>query len=148
MERSGFLGRQVAILLLPVVLGACALPPAITIASVAFDGMSLAATEKTTSDHVLSALAQNDCALWRIVTSAGICIDSAGQDNQRAASARTDVADAALRERGWRRGEPAAPSTFLGHASRPPSTPAHTGDGAAGAPSAVRLSATQVTPAR
>jgi len=146
MERSGFLRKQVAIFILPIVLGACALPPVVTIASFAVDGMSLVSTEKTVSDHVLSAVAEDDCALWRILTSADICIDSAGQDDQLAAGAGTDIADAALRERGLRRGEPAAPTTFLGYAPRPPSTPARPGDGAAGTPAAVPLSATLVTP--
>ncbi len=47
------------------VLSACALPPAITIASLVADVASYAATGKTVTDHGISLVLQKDCALLR-----------------------------------------------------------------------------------
>lgn len=47
-------------------LGGCALPPALVIASYALDVTSFIATGKTPTDHGISLLAQRDCALMRI----------------------------------------------------------------------------------
>jgi cell division septation protein DedD len=47
----------------------CALPPAVTIASFAADGVSYVATGKSVTDHGLSAATGEDCALLRPVLS-------------------------------------------------------------------------------
>lgn len=51
----------------------CVLPPALTIASVAADGFSLAASGKTVTDHAISLLAHRDCRLWRLIQGRSIC---------------------------------------------------------------------------
>jgi hypothetical protein len=63
------------ILLLPVlaVLGGCALPIPVQVASWVIDGISVVTTEKSLSDHGLSMMAGRDCALWRAVTEDQVC---------------------------------------------------------------------------
>lgn len=58
-----------------MVLGGCFLPASVQIASLFADGVSLAATDKTLSDHGLSAVNKQDCALWRIVNGEDVCRD-------------------------------------------------------------------------
>ncbi len=54
-------------------LGSCGLPPVVNLASFALDGMSLLSTGKSVSDHVLSAAAEKDCAVWRLVKNEDVC---------------------------------------------------------------------------
>ena len=52
----------------------CALPPAVTLASLAADGVSYATTGKSVSDHGISAATGNDCALMRpVFTGKALC---------------------------------------------------------------------------
>lgn len=53
--------------LLPLLAAGCAIPPAVTIASFAADGVSYAATGKSVTDHGISAATGHDCALLRPV---------------------------------------------------------------------------------
>ncbi len=66
---------RLGVVLLPLFVAGCGLPPAVTIASFAIDAISLAVTEKTVTDHVLSRIAQRDCAMWRGFTGGEVCID-------------------------------------------------------------------------
>lgn len=59
MKRFAALGAGV------ILLGGCALPVPVQIASWALDGISYLLTEKSVADHGLSVLAQKDCALLR-----------------------------------------------------------------------------------
>ena len=56
-------------------LSGCGLPPLITVASAALDGMSLVSTGKTVGGHALSAAAKKDCAMWRVVKNEDVCRD-------------------------------------------------------------------------
>ncbi|MEK9752918.1 MAG: SPOR domain-containing protein [Rhodospirillaceae bacterium] len=101
MKKSFALGIGV------VVLGGCALPGPLQVASWALDGISYIATDKSMTDHGLSLVAQKDCALLRGVTQGTVC--------REWDDAATLVADA---------GEPkhptptiAAPSERIGHAA-------------------------------
>ncbi len=60
-------------LLLPLLLTGCALPPVVTVASLVADGVSFVTTGKSTTDHAISALADEDCALLRVVDERPIC---------------------------------------------------------------------------
>jgi hypothetical protein len=60
-------------LLSMLVLSGCALPPIITIASLAANGVSYATTGKGTADHAISAVAGEDCALLRAARDKAIC---------------------------------------------------------------------------
>lgn len=57
---------------LPLLMGGC-LPLPITIASTAFTGISYMASGKSTTDHVLSATMDQDCALVRPVLGEPFC---------------------------------------------------------------------------
>lgn len=58
-----------------VALGGCALPVPLQVASWALDGISYLATDKSMTDHGLSIVAQQDCALLRGVTEGSVCRD-------------------------------------------------------------------------
>lgn len=62
-------------LALPFGLGGCGAPVAFQVASLAADGVSYLATGKSVFDHGLSAVAEEDCAMLRIVTEGQICRD-------------------------------------------------------------------------
>ncbi len=68
--------KRIGVVLAAVVLlPGCGLPIGIQMASLAVQGMSLAATEKTPSDHVISLVAEKDCATWRALAGDPICSD-------------------------------------------------------------------------
>jgi len=58
---------------MPVFLAGCAMPVPVTIASFILDGFSIATTNKTVTDHGLSFVAQQDCAVWRGFTEGELC---------------------------------------------------------------------------
>ena len=66
--------RRLAILTLLFLPAGCAVPPALTLASFAADGVSYLSTGKSTTDHALSAIADEDCALIRAVKEKPICV--------------------------------------------------------------------------
>ncbi|GGF74610.1 hypothetical protein GCM10011332_30860 [Terasakiella brassicae] len=55
------------------ILSGCAAPPALQILSLALDGISYITTDKTLTDHGLSALTQKDCKLLRSLQDQEIC---------------------------------------------------------------------------
>lgn len=68
--------RPILVLLLPLLLGACA-PAAVTVASLAASGLSYVTTGKSVSDHTLSAMVNKDCALLRVIAGEPLCRDQA-----------------------------------------------------------------------
>lgn len=58
---------------LGVGLSGCALPMSLQIASMAASGISYIATGKGVSDHAISAVASQDCAIHRIALGQGLC---------------------------------------------------------------------------
>lgn len=62
-----------ALLAATMFVGGCALPLPLTIASLVADGVSYATTEKSLTDHGLSALTERDCAMHRLFTENEIC---------------------------------------------------------------------------
>lgn len=66
-------GRLTAALLLTVGLSACAIPPAVSIASMAADGVLLVATGKSKTDHGLSLATGKDCATFRVLEGQDVC---------------------------------------------------------------------------
>lgn len=57
-----------------VVLSGC-IPPGLTVASYAVDGVSYVGTGKSLTDHMLSDMMSRDCATWRVIKSRPICKD-------------------------------------------------------------------------
>jgi hypothetical protein len=73
--------------LLPVVAGmglltsACGVPLAVSAASYAADGVLLATSEKSSTDHIASVVTEKDCAIWRVFRGRRICTQRAdGED--------------------------------------------------------------------
>jgi hypothetical protein len=58
---------------LPFAAGGCGAPAAVVAASYGADGVSMAETGKTTTDHFASMVSKRDCALWRVLRSRPIC---------------------------------------------------------------------------
>lgn len=58
---------------LPLLTGACGAPLAVTAASYGADGVSYAASKKTTTDHFASMVTKEDCAFWRIFKNQKVC---------------------------------------------------------------------------
>lgn len=63
------------IVLLPFMVGACAAPVPIQVASWLIDGLSYLTTDKTLSDHGISVVMGRDCAMLRTVTEGELCRD-------------------------------------------------------------------------
>lgn len=72
MNLSRLLGT-LAITGLSLLTGACAAPLALTAASYGADGISVATTNKTGADHLVSMASKKDCAIWRMVRNIPIC---------------------------------------------------------------------------
>ncbi len=61
------------LVLAPILLSGCAIPPAISIASYVLDGVSYVATGKSVTDHGISMVAGRDCATWRLIKGQSPC---------------------------------------------------------------------------
>lgn len=53
----------------------CAAPPLVVGASYAADGGLLLASNKTSTDHLMSMVSKKDCAMWRVIRSRPICVE-------------------------------------------------------------------------
>lgn len=75
-----------SLFLLPFVAGmalltsACGVPVAVSAASYAADGGLLAASDKTSTDHIASVVTKKDCAIWRALRGRQICNQRDGED--------------------------------------------------------------------
>lgn len=95
---------NLALIGLPLFLGACGLPPALSVASWAIDGVSYLASGKSVTDHAISEVAQQDCALFRAVQGREICDDIVGDDGAEVMVAAAPDGD------NWLAGEAASPA--------------------------------------
>jgi hypothetical protein len=87
---------RLAVLALPILLNACALPASFSIASLAIDGISYATSGKSVSDHAISAVANEDCAMWRALQARPICRDRDVPETMVAAAPESEVPAAVL----------------------------------------------------
>jgi len=85
-------------------LSGCGIPIGVSIASWAADGISLVATKKSISDHGISAVAQKDCAIWRIFKGESICRETASI--QLAEAAKLDDEDDNFEHNGFAKPAP------------------------------------------
>jgi len=90
-----------AALITPVLLTGCGLPVGIQVASLFADGVSYLTTEKTLTEHGISAVAQKDCSVWRGLQGEEMCQDVPA-DAATVAEAEPVVEDAG--EELWRDG--------------------------------------------
>ncbi len=67
--------KPIATVVLGAVLCTGCAPLPITVASLVADGVSYATTEKSLTDHGISALAEQDCAIHRLLTDGEMCHD-------------------------------------------------------------------------
>jgi hypothetical protein len=61
--------------------GACAAPLAVSGASYAADGGLLVASDKTSTDHMISMVSKQDCALWRVIKGRAVCKPREGDND-------------------------------------------------------------------
>lgn len=59
--------------------GLVAIPPAVTIASYAADGVSFLVSGKSLTDHAISEVADRDCAMWRLIKMENPCLNEDGE---------------------------------------------------------------------
>lgn len=62
------------VLVISALCGCAALPPAVKLGTLALSGMSYIVTGKGPSDHVISAIAEQDCALLRVIQDRPVCV--------------------------------------------------------------------------
>lgn len=105
--------RRLALAALPLLVGGC-LPLPITIASTAFSGISYVSSGKSTTDHMLSATMEQDCALTRPVFGEPFCRDVGPNGEGRTVAVAVaaypgDRDGGAAGEGGWAAGDDDAP---------------------------------------
>jgi hypothetical protein len=66
---------SLAMIGVPILLSGCGLPPAVTLASWTIDALSYVVSGKSVTDHAISEVVAQDCALFRVVQSREICED-------------------------------------------------------------------------
>lgn len=70
---AGRMSRLAAAVGLMVALNACAIPPVVSVAKLAADGVLFASTGKTSTDHGLSMVTGKDCETFRMLEQQDIC---------------------------------------------------------------------------
>ncbi len=91
MRRAVFL-RTLGAAAVVSLLSGCALPPVITIASIAADFASYGATGKTLSDHGLSFVMQQDCSMLRVLDNEKtVCVEEDDAATATASNASKDA---------------------------------------------------------
>jgi hypothetical protein len=65
-------------LALPLLVGACGAPVALTAVSYGADGVSLVDSGKSTTDHLASMVSKKDCAMWRVFRGQKVCREREG----------------------------------------------------------------------
>ncbi len=79
--------------MLAVWLAGCGLPPALTIISTVADGISFVANGKSLSSVALSAMTDQDCAVYRIVSNNEICRETTGDQRPAIVIVSYEAAD-------------------------------------------------------
>ena len=93
MSRSSHSGslRLGLVAILALGLGGCSIPTPVSIATYAVDGFSYAVTGKSMSDHALSAVLEQDCAMLRMVQGRLVCRDEGDTYDEEIRQALADV---------------------------------------------------------
>ena len=65
--------KLINLIFLLILLNGCSLPASVSAVSWAMDGASYLTTKKSLTDHGLSFLAGQDCALYRLITGLEVC---------------------------------------------------------------------------
>jgi hypothetical protein len=122
---NGFEGhmvmRNVLVMCAFFALTGCILPPVLSYASMALDGVSYVATGKSVTDHALSAAVKQDCAVWRVVSEQdveAVCQEYVGGD-AGGGFAVAFKAGGAAPPTGRHQGQPAPPAEIVLAAATP-----------------------------
>jgi len=70
-------------LTVPLLAAGCAIPVPLQIASWVADGISYVTTKKSLTDHGISLVMDQDCALWRGFVEGEICHEDATHDTPK-----------------------------------------------------------------
>ncbi len=134
--------RVAGALAAPLLLAGCGMPIGFQIASLLADGVSVWTTDKTLTDHGLSAVTEKDCALWRGVEGKDICRDADGATTALADATAATAEEDANSEQDW--GATAAAETENKNTARreTPKFPTEEPAPAAAAPSATKATVT------
>ena len=73
LQRRGGMARVIVAVIGGLMLGGCALPVPLQIAAWTLDGVSFLTTQKSITDHGISMVTRQDCALWRGVAEGAVC---------------------------------------------------------------------------
>ena len=73
LQRRGRMARGAVAVIGGLLLGGCGLPVPLQIATWTLDGLSVLTTKKTMTDHGISMVTNQDCALWRGVVEGFVC---------------------------------------------------------------------------
>lgn len=121
-------------LILPLVLGlplltsACGAPVAVAAVSYGADGVSLAESGKSTTDHLASMASKKDCALWRVFRNQKVCREREGDKDPYQVD--YNIAERQVSEGGVAYSPPlhaasnAPPTAWTADAYKPAATPA------------------------
>lgn len=85
---------RMLVLVLPLLLGACGLPPALQIASWITNGISYLTTDKSISDHGISLVSGRDCAVHRSLAGNDIC--NIGEEGESMIASLDNATDSPL----------------------------------------------------
>ncbi len=86
--------RSLAILALPLLLGACGgAGPALSLAVIAADAVSYSVSGKNMTDHAYSAITAMDCAMWRMAKDEPVCQDRPLPEGVRVATGGSMLVD-------------------------------------------------------
>lgn len=85
--------RRSAVLVLPLLLSGCALPPVVGAVAYLADGVSYVSTGKSVTDNAISTVMDEDCSAWRLLLAESICRgrNDKGKKNAIAVAAATTV---------------------------------------------------------
>ena len=119
--------RLLAILALPLLLGACS--GAVSMVVIAADTVSYSFSGKNMTDHAYSAITAMDCAMWRMVKNEPVCMDRPLPEGVRVAKGGSMLVDPFVYDDPSRAEETVGPA---GHepgadARRPTARPGPTG---------------------
>ena len=65
--------RHILVVVPALLLAGCGIPTAVNIAMYAFEGATVAFSGRSTTDHVISAVMEKDCVVFRIVQDKPVC---------------------------------------------------------------------------
>ena len=82
--------RHILIVVPALLLAGCGIPTGVNVAMYAFEGAVVASSGRTTTDHMISAVMEKDCVVFRIVQDTLICQDNEDKPEDKTVLAVAD----------------------------------------------------------